>query len=252
MLTASDLVFALVQRSADRLVGFARVLTDGVYLAVVLDVIVASHARDSGVGRMLLDAIVNDPPVDPGAQHRACLPARALAVLPTMGLHGGSRTIAVDATVLRPAPGIPTPVAMARRSCPVRCPLTFTRFAVGVVDPRRSGERLPTGWCGGPPRANRSSRRPGWAAGVTPGPAGTGQSSQPADGCPSKIGNCRDGESREQDLYGPRGNPCDPQNSEGGVMTRGFGDGDFPFVVFVRIRGQYLPPCADGRAVHRS
>ncbi|MGY0002919.1 GNAT family N-acetyltransferase [Micromonospora sp. I033] len=61
MLAASDLVFALIQRSTDRLVGFARVLTDGVYLAVVLDVIVASHARGSGVGRMLLDAVVNDP-----------------------------------------------------------------------------------------------------------------------------------------------------------------------------------------------
>lgn len=61
MLVASDLVFALVQRSTDRLMGFARVLTDGVYLAVVLDVIVSSSARHSGVGHMLLDAIVSHP-----------------------------------------------------------------------------------------------------------------------------------------------------------------------------------------------
>lgn len=61
MLAASDLVFAMVQRSTDRMVGFARVLTDGVYLAVVLDVIVASAARGSGVGRLLLDAIVSHP-----------------------------------------------------------------------------------------------------------------------------------------------------------------------------------------------
>jgi predicted GNAT family N-acyltransferase len=61
MLAASDLVFALVQRSTDRLVGFARVLTDGVYLAVVLDVIVSPSARGSGVGRMLLDAILSHP-----------------------------------------------------------------------------------------------------------------------------------------------------------------------------------------------
>jgi hypothetical protein len=41
VLERSDLVFALVDRAADRLVGFSRVLTDGVYLAMVLDVIVA-------------------------------------------------------------------------------------------------------------------------------------------------------------------------------------------------------------------
>jgi SAM-dependent methyltransferase len=36
----------------------------------------------------------------------------------------------------------------------VRCPLTFTGCSVAVVDPRLLGERLPTGWWGGPPRAN--------------------------------------------------------------------------------------------------
>lgn len=61
MLEASDLVFALVHRPDDRLVGFARVLTDGVYLAVVLDVLVAPDARGSGVGAMLMDAVVRHP-----------------------------------------------------------------------------------------------------------------------------------------------------------------------------------------------
>jgi GNAT superfamily N-acetyltransferase len=61
MLAASDLVLALHQRSTGGLVGFARVLTDGVYLAVVLDVIVASEVRGSGAGRMLLDAVVGHP-----------------------------------------------------------------------------------------------------------------------------------------------------------------------------------------------
>lgn len=60
MLSASDLVFALVDQS-QRLVGFARVLTDSVYLAVVLDVIVAPDARREGLGAMLLDAIVGHP-----------------------------------------------------------------------------------------------------------------------------------------------------------------------------------------------
>ncbi|HEX7746596.1 MAG TPA: GNAT family N-acetyltransferase [Micromonosporaceae bacterium] len=61
MLAGSDLVIALVHRPTDRLVGFARVLTDGVYLAVVLDVIVASGARGSGLGTMLMDGVVGHP-----------------------------------------------------------------------------------------------------------------------------------------------------------------------------------------------
>jgi GNAT superfamily N-acetyltransferase len=61
MLAATDLVFALIDRSDDRLVGFARVLTDDTYLAVVLDVVVASEYRERGLGRMLLNAIVAHP-----------------------------------------------------------------------------------------------------------------------------------------------------------------------------------------------
>ena len=61
MLKATDLVIALVHRPTDRLVGFARVLTDEVYLAVILDVIVAAESRSLGVGKFLLDAIVGHP-----------------------------------------------------------------------------------------------------------------------------------------------------------------------------------------------
>lgn len=58
MLAASDLVLAAVDRTTGRLMGFARVLTDGVYLAVVLDVIVRPSDQGRGVGRSLLDAVV--------------------------------------------------------------------------------------------------------------------------------------------------------------------------------------------------
>jgi len=61
MLAASDLVFCLIHRPSDRLVGFARVITDEVYLAVVLDVIVAPDARGCGLGGMLLDVVVGHP-----------------------------------------------------------------------------------------------------------------------------------------------------------------------------------------------
>jgi GNAT superfamily N-acetyltransferase len=61
MLTASDLVVALVYRPSGRFVGFARVITDEVYLAVVLDVIVPPDARGSGLGATLMDAVVGHP-----------------------------------------------------------------------------------------------------------------------------------------------------------------------------------------------
>lgn len=61
MLAASDLVFAAVLAPADRLVGFARVLTDHAYVALVLDVIAAADVRGRGVGRVLLDAVVSHP-----------------------------------------------------------------------------------------------------------------------------------------------------------------------------------------------
>jgi GNAT superfamily N-acetyltransferase len=61
MLAASDVVVALVDRSSDRLVGFARALTDDVYRAVVFDVVVEPGHRERGLGRMLLDAVVSHP-----------------------------------------------------------------------------------------------------------------------------------------------------------------------------------------------
>jgi hypothetical protein len=61
MLGGSDLIFTLVDTSIDRLVAFARVITDGVYLAMVLDVIVSDNRRGAGLGRTLLDSIVGHP-----------------------------------------------------------------------------------------------------------------------------------------------------------------------------------------------
>jgi GNAT superfamily N-acetyltransferase len=59
MLRGSGLLFALIDTSINRLVGFARVITDGVYLAMLLDVIVANDRRGMGLGRALLDSVTN-------------------------------------------------------------------------------------------------------------------------------------------------------------------------------------------------
>ena len=41
----------------DRLVGFARALTDGVYIGLVVDVVVDASVRGQGIGRALIGAI---------------------------------------------------------------------------------------------------------------------------------------------------------------------------------------------------
>jgi len=57
----SDLIFALCDPATGRLAAFARVLTDYVYKALIFDVIVDRPHRDTGVGRMLLEAITSHP-----------------------------------------------------------------------------------------------------------------------------------------------------------------------------------------------
>jgi predicted N-acetyltransferase YhbS len=58
MLDGSDLVVGLVDKASDRLVGFARVITDKTFLAVVLDVIVAPDLRGSGLGARLMHELL--------------------------------------------------------------------------------------------------------------------------------------------------------------------------------------------------
>jgi GNAT superfamily N-acetyltransferase len=61
ILLESDVVVALVDSSHDRIVGFCRVLTDYVHVALVLDVVIAPEHRGSGYGAVLMDAIVHNP-----------------------------------------------------------------------------------------------------------------------------------------------------------------------------------------------
>src|SRR5262249_53005736 len=61
MLQESDLLVGFCDAASQRLLAFARVLTDYVYKALVLDVIVASSQRGTGLGKALLDAVVDHP-----------------------------------------------------------------------------------------------------------------------------------------------------------------------------------------------
>jgi ribosomal protein S18 acetylase RimI-like enzyme len=61
MLEGSDVVIGLVDSESDRLVGFARAITDRIFLAVVLDVIVAPDFRGRGLGASLMDELLARP-----------------------------------------------------------------------------------------------------------------------------------------------------------------------------------------------
>lgn len=62
MLQHSDLIIAISDRAADnRLVGFARVLTDYVYRGTIWDVLVAESHRGRGLGRMLIETVFAHP-----------------------------------------------------------------------------------------------------------------------------------------------------------------------------------------------
>jgi GNAT superfamily N-acetyltransferase len=61
VLTASTIVVALVDLRDDRLVGFARVLTDFTYTAMIMDVVVDPDFRGTGLGAAVMDAVVGQP-----------------------------------------------------------------------------------------------------------------------------------------------------------------------------------------------
>lgn len=62
MLAGTTFVFGLVD-PANRLIGFSRVLTDGVYRGTLFDVIVHPDLRGQGLVKLLLDAVLSHPVV---------------------------------------------------------------------------------------------------------------------------------------------------------------------------------------------
>ncbi|MEG4073481.1 GNAT family N-acetyltransferase [Microcoleus sp. Pol14C2] len=58
MLASTDVTIGLVDE-CDRLIGFTRVITDFVYRAMIFDVIVKPTHRKCGLGKVLMDAVLN-------------------------------------------------------------------------------------------------------------------------------------------------------------------------------------------------
>lgn len=61
MLQHSDFVFAIAATDTQELLAFARVLTDRVFKALVLDVIVHPDQRSTGLGSLLMEHIIAHP-----------------------------------------------------------------------------------------------------------------------------------------------------------------------------------------------
>jgi ribosomal protein S18 acetylase RimI-like enzyme len=63
ILHGSDLAIGICDETEDRLVAFARVLTDGIARAFIFDVIVAAGCRGRGLGRRVVDEVLSHPAV---------------------------------------------------------------------------------------------------------------------------------------------------------------------------------------------
>ena len=53
-------IFAFINPDADELVAFARTTTDGVYKAMIFDIIVKKSWRGTGLGALLMETIMSD------------------------------------------------------------------------------------------------------------------------------------------------------------------------------------------------
>jgi len=75
MLANTDLVVGFCDRDSRRLIAFARVLTDRVYKALILDVIVAPEHRGRDLGAQLMQLVLDHPDLQ-GVRHFElyCLP----------------------------------------------------------------------------------------------------------------------------------------------------------------------------------
>lgn len=61
MLEHSSIVVAFADVDTDRLIGFARVVTDRVYNGTLLDVIVRADARGTGIGDLIMRTVLQHP-----------------------------------------------------------------------------------------------------------------------------------------------------------------------------------------------
>ncbi len=75
MLENSDINLGICEKESQKLVGFTRILTDYIYRAVILDVMVASEHQKQGLGSQLVKEIINHSKLkNVGTFMLCCLP----------------------------------------------------------------------------------------------------------------------------------------------------------------------------------
>lgn len=61
LIDKSDITFSLIELETNKLLGFARVLTDWIDTALIMDVIVNEEYRGRGFGKQIVDTITSFP-----------------------------------------------------------------------------------------------------------------------------------------------------------------------------------------------
>ncbi|QFF99169.1 GNAT family N-acetyltransferase [Psychrobacillus glaciei] len=61
MIESSGVVIGLIDNDTEELIGFARAITDTLYRAFIFDVIAKENSRNSGIGTILMNSILDHP-----------------------------------------------------------------------------------------------------------------------------------------------------------------------------------------------
>ncbi|WP_185907890.1 GNAT family N-acetyltransferase [Psychrobacillus soli] len=61
MVENSSVVIGLVNSETEELIGFARVITDTIYRAFIFDVMTKENFRNNGIGKILIESILEHP-----------------------------------------------------------------------------------------------------------------------------------------------------------------------------------------------
>ena len=117
MLARSDIVVAAVDRTSDRLVGFARVITDFTYVALILDVIVEPEFHGRGIGAMIMESVVTHPRLAGVRSLELVCQPDVVGFYGRLGLHRASRQFAAHASNDRRAARVPAVAAIGVPTC---------------------------------------------------------------------------------------------------------------------------------------